>query len=95
MEFVSARELRLDPKGVWRKIGSKTLSVVTINGRPQFLLSKLNPDDLEEVIYIQNRIRAELALQKIHKHAREKGLDKMSLDEINEIINKARKSRKK
>jgi len=95
MEFVSARELRLDPKGVWRKIGAKSISVVTINGKPQFLLTKLHSDDLEEVIYIQNRIRAELALKKMREHAAQKGLDQLGLDEINEIIRKARKSHKK
>lgn len=95
MEFVSARELRLNPKKVWRKIGSQSLGVVTVNGKPTFLLTKLDPQDLEQIIYIQNRIRAELALSKLRDQAAQKGLDKLTSDQIDEIIQKMRRSRNK
>lgn len=95
MEFVSARELRLNPKEVWRRIKSQSFGVVTINGQPSFLLTKLNPEDLEEIISIQNRIRAELALTRIREQAGQKGLDKLSPEEIDQIIQKTRQTRKK
>lgn len=95
MEFVTARELRLNPKGVWKKIQHQTMSVVTINGKPSFLLSKLDPQDLEEILYIQNRIRAELALGRMQEAAARKGLNQMTSDEINSIIKKTRQARKK
>ena len=95
MEFVSARELRLNPKGVWKRIRSKSMGVVTINGQPSFLLTKLNPEELEEIIYIQNRIRAELALTRMREQAAEKELDKLDSQEIDQIIQKTRHARKK
>ena len=93
MEFVNARDLRLNPKKVWQRIQRRSLGVVTINGRPSFLLSKLDASDLEEVIYIQNRIMAELALKKLRDGAREKGLDKLTTEQIDDIIQKTRKSK--
>ena len=95
MEFVSARELRLDPKGVWKRIKKRSMGVVTINGQPSFLLTKLNPEELEEIIYIQNRIQAELAVIHMRDQAAKKGFDKLTSEEIDQIIKKARQSRKK
>ncbi len=95
MEFVSARELRLNPKGVWKKIKSQSMGVITINGQPSFLLTKLNPEELEEIISIQNRIRAELAVTRMREQAAVKGLSKLTPKEIDEIIQKTRQTRKK
>lgn len=95
MEFVTARELRLDPKGVWRRLESQTMGVVTVMGKPCFLLTKIEAKDLELILYIQNRIRAELALEKMRERVHQKGLDRLTQEEINEIIRKTRKSRKK
>ena len=95
MEFVSARELRLNPKQVWKRIKSQTIGVLTINGQPSFLLTKLEPEELEEMIYIQNRIRAELALMRMRTQAAKAGLDRLTSADIDPIIQKARRARKK
>ena len=95
MEFVSARELRLNPRGVWERIRSHSMGVVTINGQPSFLLTKLNPEELEEIIYIQNRIRAELAVTRIREQAAKRDFDKLTPQEIDQIIQKTRHARKK
>lgn len=94
MEFVTARELRLDPKGVWKRIQNHSVGVVTINGRPSFLLSKLKPEELEEVLYLQRRIRAELALRHMREQAAKRGLDRMTMEEIDEIVKEVRKARR-
>lgn len=95
MEFVSARDLRLNPKKVWKRLGGQTIGVVTINGQPSFLLTKVNAAELEEIILIQNRIRAELALSKLRDQAAAKNLDKMTSDEIDRIIESTRQKRQK
>ena len=94
MEFVTARELRLDPKGVWKRIQSQSLGVVTINGKPSFLLSKFKPEELEEMLYIQRRIRAELALKHMRDQAAKRGLDRMTMEEIDEVVREVRKARR-
>lgn len=95
MEFVSARELRLNPKGVWKRIRSESMGVVTINGQPSFLLTKLNPEELEDIIAIQNRIRAELALARLREQAAKKGLEQLAGQAIDQVIQKTRRVRKK
>lgn len=94
MQFISARDLRLNPKKVWGKMKKSLTGVVTLNGQPCFLLTKLNPEDLEEIILIQNRLRAELALGKLQQTAAQKGLDKLTPEDIDGIIAKSRRSRK-
>lgn len=51
--------------------------------------------ELEEIITIQNRIRAELTLTRIREQAAGKGLNKLAPREIDEIIRKTRRARKK
>ena len=94
MEFISARELRLDPKGVWERIRADVTGVITINGKPSFLLTKLNPEELEEILYIQNRVRAELALNRMREQAAGKGLDRLEETGIEKIIRKTRQKKK-
>ncbi len=94
MEFVSARDLRLNPKKVWGKLHKNSTGVVTFNGQPYFLITKLDPKDLEEIILIQNRLRAELALSKMRASASEKGLDKMTSEEIDSVIDRSRRNHK-
>ena len=95
MQFVSARELRLTPKKVWKKLREHSMGVVTINGQPSFLLTKLNPQDLEQIILIQNRIKAEMALSKMRDQAKQHSTQKLSDEEIDSIIRKTRKERKR
>ena len=95
MEFVSARDLRLNPKAVWRRIESHSVGVVTINGKPSFLLTRLEPGELEQMLYVQNRVRAELALQRMREHAASRGLDRFSSRQIEGVIRKARQARRR
>lgn len=95
MEFVTARELRLDPKSVWNKLKEQSMGIVTLNGKPCFLITALKPEDLEEVLYIQRRIRAELALHQMREQASRKGLDRLTPREVETVIAKTRRARKK
>ena len=90
MEFLSSRELRLNPKGVWKRVRKEKVGVVTLNGKPQFVLTSIEPNEIEEALYLVRRIQAELALENMSRKAKEKGLDKLSSEEINELIKTAR-----
>jgi len=74
-------------------LNSRSMGVVTINGQPSFLLTKLRPEEFEEIILIQNRIRAELSLNKLRKQAAVKGLDKITAEELDSLITKSRQAR--
>lgn len=91
MEFLTTRELRLSPKEVWKRLRKARVGIVTLNGKPRFVLSSIEPDELEEVLYLMNRIRAERAVQGMTRTAREKGLEHLSMDEIDEVIKKSKR----
>lgn len=95
MEFLSSRDLRLNPKQVWRKLRKEGFGIVTLNGKPQFLLSSIGPGQVEEALYLFRRIRAEMALEVITKQAREKDLDKMTMEEIDEVVQEVRREARK
>ena len=95
MEFLSSRDLRLNPKQVWKKLRKEGFGIVTLNGKPQFLLSSIEPSQVEEALYLFRRIRAEMAIEAIGRQAREKGLDKMTMEEIDEVIQEVRREARK
>ena len=95
MEFLSSRDLRLKPKEVWKRLKKERFGVVTLNGKPQFVLSSIEPNELDKVFYLLGRLRAEIALEEITKTAKEKGLDKLSMEEIDQIIQEERKKKRR
>ncbi len=51
-------------------------------------------DDFEESLHILRGIRAKAALRKLQEQAAAKGLDKMTMEEIDEVIRKSREEHK-
>jgi hypothetical protein len=95
MEFLTSRDLRLNPKQVWKRLRKDCVGVVTLNGKPQFILSPIEPGELEEMFYLLNQIRAKIAVNRLHEEARRRGLDKMTMEQIDDIIQKTRAARRK
>lgn len=94
MDFVSSRELRTNPAPVFERLRTDRELVITSRGQPVALLVGVSGDDFEETIRAIRRARAELATAQIRAIAREKGLDSMSLEEIDEEIAAARAERR-
>jgi len=69
--------------------------VITNNGKPIALLMPLSDKTLEETISAVRRAKAINAVKMIQQQSLENGTDKMSLKEINAIINRVRKENKK
>ena len=87
--------MRLNPKQVWKRLRKAKFGVVTLNGKPQFLLSSIKPNELEEVLYLVSRIQAEMAVEGMTRTAEQKGLDRLTLGEVDKLIEKGGKARKK
>jgi len=68
--------------------------VVTANGRPFAGMTRVEPDGVEEEILAIRRARARTALSRIRAKAKADGLDRMTMDEIDAIIAKARRERR-
>ena len=92
MDFISIREFRTQPGKIWEKLASNQQLVVTRNGRPFAILTETSPTDLETDLQRLRRARFGRALSAIRSEAQEKGLDKFSSAQINDIIRDAREA---
>lgn len=94
MDFVTVRELRAESAKVWEKLEAGKEIVITRNGKPFALLVHTEPEQLEQTL---RAVRAEhfaATVRKMQQHAVSRGLDKMTMKEINAEIALARKERK-
>lgn len=94
MDFVSIREFRTQPGKVWEKLAKDHQLVVTRNGKPFAILTETSSAGLEADLQDLRRARFGQALAAVRSEAKKKGLNKMSLDQINDIIYKAREARR-
>jgi antitoxin (DNA-binding transcriptional repressor) of toxin-antitoxin stability system len=89
MEFISVRDFRIRPGEIWEKLKDQDL-VVTSNGRPIAILSPVEGENIEETFALLRRLRAQMAVSRIRKEAAEAGLDRLSEEDIEAEVRKAR-----
>lgn len=95
MRFVAIRELRLNPKKVWRALKKERELILTSNGRPFALITEIHEETLEEELAAVRRARMQLGLRKMQYAASQAGLDRLASSEIDHIISEVRRNRKK
>ena len=95
MKLVSVRDLRTKPASVWKDLSEARDLVLTNNGKPIALVSAVTEDTLEDSLKLLRRLRAATALEKIHQESLAKGTDGKSLEEVNAVIKRVRKARKR
>ena len=95
MKFVSSRELRISPGGVWKKLDEEKDLVITSNGRPIGILTLANEDSLEDVLTSLRGGRAQRAALAMRRAAADRGLNKFTDKEIQEVIRKGRQTSRK
>ena len=94
MKFITVRELRSKTREIRKDLEKEKDMVLTANGHPFAILSRLDPDSLIEDVIAIRRARARSALDSIRADAKKKGLDKLSMDQIDRIVTKVRKTQK-
>lgn len=93
MKIVSDREFRNEPGMVRKKLANQDV-IMTSRGKPYAVLLPIDDQtDVEEVLELAARIRAQMSLSSVRKKALDSGLDRMSSEEIDEEIQKVRKQR--
>jgi len=92
MKFVPVREFRSHPKQVWKELASNYELIVTSNGKPIGLLTRVDEDNLEETIAAYRQGRALLALEQIQRESVQKGNNTISMKTIDDEIKKARET---
>ncbi|MCF8039165.1 MAG: type II toxin-antitoxin system Phd/YefM family antitoxin [Desulfohalobiaceae bacterium] len=95
MKIFSDREFRNEP-GKIRKELEKHEVVMTSRGKPYAVLLPVDdPSNVEEVLELAARIRAQMALSSVRQKASKKGLDNMPSSEIDDEIKAVRKQRQR
>ena len=93
MQFVTVRDLRSKSAAIWRKLRKEKEVVITSNGKPIAVLAPVSQGNLEESLKLARKVRAMTAAEALQENSIKKGLDKMTLEEINAEIAAARKKR--
>ena len=94
MKFITIRDLRSSTARLRKDLKTDREIVVTANGRPFAVMTRVEPDGVEEEILAIRRARARAALSRIRAKARADGLDRMTMDDIDAIIAKARREKR-
>jgi len=95
MEFVSVRDLRIQPGQVWKRLSETGELIITSNGKPIALLSGVTDETLEQMLTALRRAQAQVAVSQLRAAAQARGAGKMTMAEIDAEIKLARRSRKK
>jgi antitoxin (DNA-binding transcriptional repressor) of toxin-antitoxin stability system len=69
-------------------------AVITQNGRPRALLTPTSEETLLEDLQEQVRARARRAVSEIRRQAAKRGLDRLTMEDINREIQLTRKARR-
>ena len=94
MKFVTVRDLRGRTSELWDELARQQELIVTNNGKPIAILSATDGESLEASLRNLRRCRAVDALSGLQREAERKGLDRLTLDDVNEEIQAVRKARK-
>ncbi len=95
MRFVTVRELRGRPGQIWKQLARFKDMVLTLNGKPIAIISSTSEEFLEENLAEVRKSRALAALDVIQKDSVRRGLDKMTMEEIDALIQETRRETRK
>ena len=93
MKFVTVRDLRGRLSELWDQLAEQRDLVVTNNGQPIAILSATDADSFEASLRNLRRCRAADALSYLQREAERRGLDRLTLDDVNEEIQAVRRDR--
>jgi len=95
MDFVPYRLLRNQPGQVRERLAEHGQLVITNEGQPIALMVSVDNFQLEELVVLLARVRAQLSVSKMRRDARTRGLDQLDEREIGREILSARKPRRR
>jgi antitoxin (DNA-binding transcriptional repressor) of toxin-antitoxin stability system len=95
MKYLSIRDLRGNTAAVRKSLATEGEIVVTASGKPIAVLAPVSPDSVEETVVAIRRARFTKALDRAHAAAKEAGLSDLTMDEVETLVARARKERKR
>jgi antitoxin (DNA-binding transcriptional repressor) of toxin-antitoxin stability system len=94
MKFVSVRDFRTSSAKIWKALPEEQELVITNNGKPIALLTPLSDKTLENTLSAIRQARAINAVKLIQQESLRRGLEKTTMEEIDEEIRRIRKQSK-
>ncbi|GHV76841.1 hypothetical protein AGMMS49942_16620 [Spirochaetia bacterium] len=95
MKFVTVRDFRTSSATIWQTLPEEQEMVITNNGKPIALLTPISDKTLENTLSSIRKAKAINAVKLIQQESIAKGMDKITMDEIDEEIKRIRKESKK
>ena len=95
MQFVPYRDLCNEPSALRKKLASEGELIVTVDNKPFAVMIHLGDENVQDILLMVSRLRAQMAARSIRSQARRDGLDKMTLKDINSLIRRDRTERKR
>ena len=86
MIAVSVRDVNVAPDRVWAQLRENHNLILTSEGRPLALMISLEDEDPEEMLRSLRILRGQKAVERMQSGAAQRGLDRMTLAEINQEI---------
>jgi antitoxin (DNA-binding transcriptional repressor) of toxin-antitoxin stability system len=93
MKFVTVRDLRLKPGQVWERLDREREMVITSNGKPIALLTRVNEENFEATLSAVRRARALMAMEEMQRTSVAAGTDRIPDAAIEAEIRAARRGR--
>jgi prevent-host-death family protein len=90
MKLLAVRDFRNQSAKIWKSLKQEREMVITSNGKPVALLMPVEESSVEEMLSIIRQARATAALHALHLDSMQKGKNRMPLEKINTVIDKAR-----
>ena len=93
MRFMSVREFRLNTGKVRRDLDGNNEVVLTANGKPYAIVTKIRPESLDLELQAIRRARARVALDGIRASAAKAGTSELSGEQIDAVVRDVRRKK--
>lgn len=91
LRMLSMRDLRNTPGRFWKTLKGEQAVALAVNGVPKAVVLSVPDGDLEAVVTLVIRVRAQQATEAARRASVEQGTDRLTLDDINREIREARR----
>jgi protein-tyrosine-phosphatase len=95
MKTLTIRDFRTRPRQAQKTLAHEGEALLTSNGRPVALMLRVDSDSLDQTVETVRRARALQAVRKMRVDAKARGLDRLSFKQIDAIIARSRKARRR
>ena len=94
MKTITVRDLRNRPGAVQEDLAAEGEVILTSNGRPVAVMLSVDGSTLDETLQAVRLARARVALRKVRRDARTRGLDRLTPEQIDAMIRDARQHKR-